>query len=504
MDRRSFLKTVGCGLGTACLGGLPAAAAQRPNFVFLISDDIGWNDYGCYGNPGARTPNIDGLAANGLRFTNTFLAASSCSPSRASLITGRYPHNLGEASELHRPISANLTWFPEELRAAGYHTVLSGKTHMSKAGTTARDALAQAFDIVDPAPKERGNSGGHANWVKYLQQRPQDKPFFMWYASFDAHRNWDGTAEWDATRFGPGHTPDSVAVPPFLVDDGATRTDLASYHYEVTRFDHYVGAVVAELERQGVLENTVVMVLSDNGRPFPRAKTRLHDSGMKTGFVMHWSEGIGRSGAVCDSLVSAIDLAPTILELAGLPRLETFQGVSIVPLLESPEQSVRHYAFSEHNWHDYEAHGRSVRHKGYLYILNARPENAWQGPADSVRSPSHRSLQKTRDSGELNGAQADVFMAPRPREEIYHTPTDAEQLKNLVDDPAHTEMLQHLRQTMAQWQEATGDSVPQDYSKDLFGRETGRRLPDATWEDIEGDPAGYGRKAHLINEPGPT
>lgn len=506
MNRRDFLKGAAAALATVLGGGMMtrgARASERPSFVFLISDDIGWNDYGCYGNTVVRTPNIDRLAARGIQFSNAFLTASSCSPSRASMITGRYPHSLGEASELHRPIAPNLPWFPERLRAAGYHTVLAGKCHMKKVGRDEAASNRDAFAVFDKSSRVEGNSGGHANWVKHLAERPTDKPFFMWYAAFDAHRDWDGTDEWNASLYGPAHNPEDVIVPPFLVNDQATRRDLASYYDEVTRFDHFVGEVVSELERQGVLDNTVVMVLSDNGRPFPRAKTRLHDSGMKTALVMHWPEGIRGPGAVCDSLVSSVDLAPTILELAGLPRLETFQGVSLAELLNDPSQAVRDYAFSEHNWHDYEAHGRSVRHRGYLYIVNRRREQAWQGPADSVRSPSHQALRRKRDAGELSAAQADVFMAPRPEEELYYTPDDPHQLTNLVDDSAHADVLNHLRDVMEQWQSATGDSVPENYSRDFFDRETGRKLSGVMRKHLLGEPAGQEHDAHLNNVPGP-
>ena len=438
-----------------------------------------------------------------MRFSNAFLTASSCSPSRASIITGRYPHNLGNASELHRPIEPRLPWFPERLRAAGYYTVLAGKCHMSKEGLSTPVSNRDAFEVFAPGAKVDGNSGGHGEWVKLLAERPADKPFFMWYASFDAHRGWDGTREWDAERYGPAHDPADVAVPSCLVDDEATRRDLASYYDEVTRFDYFVGEVVKELDRQGVLDNTVIIVQSDNGRPFPRAKTRLHEPGMKTALVVHWPGGVGEGGRVCDSFVSAVDIAPTVLDIAGVQRPDTFQGVSFVPLLDDPTQVVRDFTFSEHNWHDYEAHGRCVRHRGYLYIVNRRPQKAWQGPADSVKSPSHQALRKARDAGELSPAQADVFLAPRPAEELYYTPTDPDQLVNLVGDPEHAAMLRYLRAVMRKWQIDTGDSVPEHYSTDCFDRETGEMLAGVKRVDILGDVAGQVNEAHLINRPGP-
>ena len=185
------------------------------------------------------------------------------------------------------------------------------------------------------------------------KNRPKEKPFFFWFAAFDAHRDWDADQQWDESNYGPMHHPDSVIVPPFLSDDTETRQDLASYYNEVTRFDYYIGVVLAELKSQAVLENTLLIVLADNGRPFPRAKTRLHDSGMKTAMVAHWPAGIKATRST-DALVSAIDLAPTILNLAGATIPRTMQGVSMTPLFFEPAAQVRKYAFSEHNWHDYD------------------------------------------------------------------------------------------------------------------------------------------------------
>lgn len=480
-----------------------AVAADRPNVILFIADDVSWNDYGCYGNAFARTPNIDRLAAQGIRFDNAFLTASSCSPSRASVVTGRYPHNNGRASELHLPIAANLPWFPELLRKSGYFTALSGKNHMSVDGALGADfgePRAKPFDVIDGG-NAPGNSGGHANWVKHLQQRPKDKPFFFWFAAYDAHRAWDADGQWKAD-YGPMHTKERVVVPPFLVDEDDTRADLASYYNEVTRFDYYIGRVVEELRVQGELENTLILVMADNGRPFPRAKTRLHDSGMKTGLVAHWPAGIQANGS-CESLVSVIDLAPTILTMAEVPVAETMQGVSLLPIFADLSAEVRRYAFSEHNWHDYEAHGRSVRDGQFLYIKNNRPYLAWQGPADSVRSPSHVDLQKRRDAGQLNEAQRDVFLAPRPLEELYAVGEDPDQLTNLIDDPKYQADAKRLRELLASWVEATADSMPDAISRDYFDRETGERLEVEEKEGYRGTSPGLDRNSWMVNTSGP-
>ena len=421
-----------CLLVVICAEAQADEPKAQPNVILFIGDDISYNDFGCYGNSAARTPRIDELAAMGLRFSNAYLTASSCSPSRCSIITGRYPHNLGHAAELHGPMAWHLPQFPTLLRQAGYYTVLSGKNHMPQAKPPQGKSKQQPFEKIDNG-RSKTNSGGHANWVRHVKDRPRDRPFFFWFAAFDAHRDWDGDQQWNAEKFGPLHRPEDVVVPPFLADTPATRADLASYYNEVTRYDYHIGQVVEELRKQGALENTLLLVMADNGRPFPRAKTRLHDSGMKTAFVAHWPSGISNAGDVCECLVSAIDIAPTVLKLAGVTIPETIQGVDFSQLLADSKAEVRKYAFSEHNWHDYEAYGRSVRTKDTLYLINRRTNLAWQGPADSVRSPSHQDLIKLRDAEtSYNPAQADVFLTPRASEEFYATIDDPHQLNNLA------------------------------------------------------------------------
>lgn len=477
-----------------------ANAEERPNIIIFIADDVSWNDYGCYGNKAARTPHIDQLAADGIRFTNAYLTASSCSPSRSSIITGRYPHNNGKAAELHLPIDVRLPWFPEFLRAAGYYTALSGKNHMkSTKPEEGQSPRPKAFDLIDGG-RAPDNKGGHANWVKILKERPREKPFFFWFAGYDAHRAWDGDEDWKL-EYGPMHSPENVIVPPYLVDDAETRQDLASYYNEVTRFDDFIGQVVEQLRAEGTLDNTLIFVLADNGRPFPRAKTRLHDSGMKTALVAHWPEGTKHQNHDYEHLVSVIDLAPTILTAAGIELPETFQGLSLLPVFQSASpEPIRDYAFSEHNWHDYEAHGRSVRHESLLLIRNFRPDLPWQGPADSVRSPSHTALKQTRDAGQLTSAQADVFLAPRPEIELYDTATDPRQLKNLVADASYAAQKEHLLSTLQLWMEQTRDSVPENISADSFDRETGNRLK---IKDYRGITPGEDAGAVMTNHPGP-
>ena len=316
MNRYAFFCLTIATIGLLASGQLAASAAEQPNFIFFITDDISWNDLGCYGNTFVRTPNLDRLAAEGMAFDNCYLAISSCSPSRCSIITGRYPHNTG-APELHTELPEGQYLFPLTLKEAGYYTVLSGKHHMGKAAD-------KAFAKIS---KGKG-PGREEDWVDILRDRPKDKPFFCWFASTDAHRGWTVNDQ------APQYDPEEIQVPPYLYDGPATREDLAQYYHEVSRTDYFAGQIVEELQRQGIAENTYFIYCSDNGRPFPRCKTRLYDSGIKSPLIV-WRPG-RISPARCNSLVSSIDFAPTILELAGLGKDERIQGVSFAKLLDDP------------------------------------------------------------------------------------------------------------------------------------------------------------------------
>ncbi|WPP51820.1 sulfatase family protein [Catalinimonas niigatensis] len=455
-----------------------------PNVILFIADDVGWNDLGCYGNTEVHSPNIDRIAEEGIRFTNTYLTASSCSPSRTSIISGRYPHNTGSA-ELHTPLPAEVAIFPELMQKAGYYTSQAGKWHL---GEHAR----RGFDTILDKGEENGD-GGEGMWLNSLKERPKDKPFFMWFASFDAHRPW-GTND-----FSGAHEAADIKPAPYLADAESTKKDLAQYYDEITRFDDYIGKVEEELEAQGVLDNTLIIIMSDNGRPFPRSKTRVYDSGMRTPFVLKWNAGISQKGAVSNSLISVIDIAPTLLELSGAEIQTGFQGKSFATVLENPDSKFRNYVFSEHNWHDYEALERMVRTEGYLYVLNLRPNLSNPGPADSNKSPSFQDLKDIRDAGELTAAQAEIFMAPRPSEELYNCYTDPMQLINVASLPEYQSRLTHMREVLQQWRDETLDTSPTQLTKDWYDRETGNPL------DIErtrGDMPG-GKEAIQTNAKGP-
>jgi arylsulfatase A-like enzyme len=436
-----------------------APPADKPNIIYIIADDVGWNDLGCYGSKVAHTPNIDRIAKEGIMFGNAFLTASSCSPSRCSIITGRYPHNTG-AAELHTPLPMDQIPFPLLLQEAGYYTVQSGKSHFGQAALRCFD---QAYEMAE------AGVGGEERWVKCLQERPRDRPFFAWFAAIDAHRDWQFNDR------GITPSPDQIIVPPYLVDCTATRQDLSSYHHEISRWDYYVGQVLREVEDQGISDNTVVIIMSDNGMPFPRAKTRVYDSGMKTPLIIKWP-GIITQGIESKRLVSAVDLAPTIIDIAGISMPSYFQGKSFKSLLKDPDLPFRKFVYSEHNWHDYEAHERMIRSDNFLYVKNNRPNLSNGGPADSKRSLSQAALDSVRELGQLTAAQIDNFMTPRAAEELFDLNSDPDQLWNLASKSSLQDTLSYYREQLNFWVKKTGDNIPTKITGDGFDRSTGELL----------------------------
>ena len=466
-------------MSLAADGGPDASGSLSPNFVILIADDMAWEDSGPYGNRNVRTPNIDRLAREGMRFDRAILTASSCSPSRASIMTGRYPHNT-DAEQLHWPLPREQVTFVEQLKARGYWTAAAGKWHLGPHIKNRFDAVAEAGTAGFQLPADRtarrarlidaDDESGCANWLPALKSRPKDKPFFLWLAALDPHRDYKPNAIVNP------HKPGQVIVPPYLPDTPEVRRDLALYYDEITRLDEHVGKILSELDAQGAASNTVVIFMADNGRAFPRCKTTVYDSGVKTPFIVRWPSKV-KAGSTCSNLISSIDIAPTLLELAGMERFKTAQGHSFARLLDDPAAKIREYAFAEHNWHDYDAHQRAVRTERFKYIRNFDVNLPNTPPADAVRSPTFQTMRKLRDARKLAAEQMGCFIKPKPGEELYDCDADPHELRNLASDPAHAETLKRLREELARWQGETRDPMPGLRNPDEFDRETGEPLP---------------------------
>ena len=471
------------GIFIFALAGLAGTqAAGKPNVVLIMADDMGYECVTANGGESYSTPNLDRLAKGGMRFTNAYLTISSCSPSRASIITGTYPHQT-DAEQLHWPLPADRLTFVELLKASGYWTAAAGKWHLGNAVKDRFDEVREAdvsgFQLPTGEAAKAGKivqkavgdaRSGCDQWVPVLKARPTDKPFFLWLAALDPHRDYDeGILE-------QPHKPGDVRLPPYVADTPGSRRDYALYYDEITRLDRFVGGVMAELKEQNVADNTFVLFISDNGRPFPRDKTTLYDSGIKTPFIVHWPGHVG-AGSRCNSLLSSVDIAPAFLELAGLSTPKVFEGRSFLPLLRNPQQGIREFVFAERNWHDYEDRVRAVRNRRFKYIRNFYNDLPNTPPADVGRSGAYREMIRLRDEGRLVDAQKNTFIQPRAKEELYDTQSDPFELKNLASDPAQARRLKRFRSALAKWQKETGDTKPRFRTLDEFGREDGQALP---------------------------
>ncbi|MCB1066381.1 MAG: sulfatase [Verrucomicrobiae bacterium] len=451
----------------------------RPNLILIIADDMAWDDSTPYGHPSIRTPNLQKLAEAGMRFDNAFLTISSCSPSRSSIITGRYPHNTG-AEELHWPVPAEQITFVEKLKEAGYWTGAAGKWHLGDAIRDRFDEIREVdtsgFQLPTGKAGQEGKfvetlegeaQSGCVDWVPMLQERPKDKPFFLWLAALDPHRDYSENIIENPAK------PEEIRLAPYHPDTPEVRADYGLYYDEISRLDKYVGKVVEEIEEQGLTDNTLILFFSDNGRPFPRDKTTVYDSGIKTPWIVKWPARV-KAGSACKRLVSSVDIAPSLLSLAGIKdRGNSFEGRDFSSLLTNPDEPIREFIYAEKNWHDFEDHVRAVRNERYKYIFNAYPDLPQTPSADSARSPTFEAMKALRAKGQLLPHQRAPFLTPRPSEELYDTIDDPHELKNLAMDPRHAVVLETMRAAFNTWKKKTGDYAPDLRTADEFDRETG-------------------------------
>lgn len=440
---RSLRRTHRClllllALAVGLLGRPDPAAAQDapPNILVFVADDAGWRDFGAYGNEVIRTPNVDALAETGLKVERAFLTTPQCSPSRISILTGKYPHATG-AEDLHMNLPADEVLVPSYLRSAGYFTGHMRKQHYGPNGN-------EQFDWYSPDLS--------STFPNFLDER-DDRPFFLWVGFSDPHRPYsEGAIE-------NPHDPANVKVRPYLADTPSTRRDLARYYDEISRMDGQIGRFVDELEERDVRENTLIVFLSDNGSPFPRAKGSLYDAGIRTPLIFNWPAEI-EAGLTYDGLTSVVDLAPTFLEIADVTPPERMQGSSIAEVMRDTSVPGRDFVFSERNWHDTDAHMRSLRTDRYKLITNGYPNRPFPIAADIGDSPAWMSLLAKKRNGTLNERQARLFELPRPAVEVYDLREDPEEFENVAGTPEYDATIDSLTQVLHRWKQETGDFPP--------------------------------------------
>lgn len=427
--------------------------SSRPNILFIIADDWSYPHAGAYGDRVVKTPNFDRVAREGVLFTNAFCAAPSCTPSRASLLTGRAVHQLEEGGNLHAFLPAKFDVYPDLLETSGYvvgHTRKGWGPGKFEAGGRQRNPAGTQFK----------------NFDEFFKQAPKDKPFCFWFGSQDPHRPYD-----KGSGAKSGMKAEEVIAPVFLPDTPETRDDILDYYFEVERMDREAGEIIRTLESAGQLENTIIIWTADNGMPFPRAKANLYDGGTRVPLAVRWPARV-KAGRRLDDFVVLTDVAPTLLEAAGLKPKPEMTGRSLATLLLGQRQSGRDKVFLERERHanvrrgDLSYPARAIRTKDFLYIRNFRPDRWPAGDpkmyfavgdfGDIDGGPSKELLLARRDDP-LIGRFFKLATDKRPAEELYDLRKDAGQLNNVAERAEYAKAKRRLRAALDKWMRDTGD-----------------------------------------------
>jgi N-sulfoglucosamine sulfohydrolase len=430
--------------------------AVRPNILFILADDWSYPYASIYGDKSIKTPNLDRLAANGTVFTNAYCASPSCTPSRAAMLTGRYPHNLGEGVNLCGRLEHRIPTYVQLLEKEGYAVAFDRK------GWAPGDFKKMGY-TENPAGKT-------AVFAPFIDSIPKGQPFFFWFGTNDPHRPFDLNNGKKA-----GIDPNKINLPAFLPDVPEIRGDVADYLSEVERFDREIGDLLKKLESSGQLENTIIVVASDNGMPFPHAKANLYDYGTHVPLLISRFSKSGSLPKRNDSFVNLIDLTPTFLDWAGVKQRPEMDGISLLPVLNGEKTVHRSEVFLERERHclcraefEYGAGYpmRAIRTKDYLYIRNFRPDRM---PAGDETIPGTPSV-----FGDVDGGPTKVYMmdhrndaavkplftlgfGKRPADELYILKDDVYTIKNQATNSEFAAVKKDLQKRLDQWMNEEND-----------------------------------------------
>lgn len=451
------------GLGTArCSVGKPA---RRPNILVALADDWSWTSASTQDDLSLAIPTFRRLSREGLAFSNAFVAAPSCSTSRAAMLTGQWPWRLEDGANLAGTLDRKFAVYPDLLEKSGYHVGFTRK--------------GWAPGQIGPGQRTRNPAGPqYEDFSGFLKARPAGAPFCFWFGSNDPHRIYEV-----GRGAKSGLAPDGLRVPPYLPDAPDVRGDMLDYKLGVERFDRDVGELLQALDAIGELDDTVVVMSGDNGWPFPRGKATLYDSGTHVPLAIRW-RGIQATGAVSDAIVSFTDLAPTFLELAGLTPPPDMTGQSLLPILHgSPGAG----AGRTHTFTAMERHMdcrvvagqgfpmRAVRTREHLYIRNFEPSRAPAGDA-SVKTWTAAEVATSyyTEYGDIDPGPTKAFLVghkadpavrpfferatgPRPSRELYLLARDPYQLENVAEQPDMADVVARLDQLLMEALRRTGD-----------------------------------------------
>jgi N-sulfoglucosamine sulfohydrolase len=410
--------------------------ASLPNILFINCHDLGQH-LGCYGVSGVCSPVLDRLAQEGVRFRRSFCSAPQCSPSRASMFTGRYPHSNGVMGLAHayfhwdfNPGERHLAGI---LRDVGYATALVGHQH-----ETHRPELRGWSDI---APTDEDSVSEVA--TTFLSRfSDAGRPFYLQVGFQRPHRH--------ATASGYRSPPDDrrgVTIPPYLVEEASAREDLAGFQGDIATLDRHVGVILEELGRLGRDADTLVIFTTDHGIPYPRAKCSLYDPGLETALILRWPDGI-HGGRVVDDMISNVDYVPTLLDILRLPQLQTAQGQSFAALLRGGTgYSPRTEIFAEMTYHQYYDPRRCIRTDTHKLVANF-------SAAPFFMDPSQQWRPKT-----VTLVPPDPSLAFHEPLELYDLTRDPLEHLNLAGRPEYAATEADLRRRLLGWMEATSDPL---------------------------------------------
>jgi len=434
-----------CSLVLALAGTFASAAlgASRPNFVFVIADDCTYRDIGCYGGQ-AYTPNIDRLATEGMLFTHCFQSAPMCSPTRHNIYTGLYPVKSG-AYPNHTFAKRGTESVVHYLKPLGYRVALSGKRHIAP-----REVF--PFEYVASV----GNNPDFEAIDAFLAECKRDgTPFCLFACSNEPHSPWN---KGDPSRY----DADKLKLPPCFVDTPQTRENMTRYLAEITYYDGQVGQALELLDKHRLADDTLVIVVSEQGSSFPFGKWTCYDTGLQSAFVARWPGHIP-AGTVNDALIEYVDVLPTYIQLAGGRPPEVLDGKSLMPVLLGQAKEHKQYVFGEMTTRGIingsEHFGiRSIRSSRFKYIWNFTPEVRFRNAC--TKSAIFQSWRE-KAAGSADAADKVRRYEHRPGEELYDVTKDPYEWDNLADDPEYAEAKDELRTKLLAWMEAMGDQGQQ-------------------------------------------
>jgi N-sulfoglucosamine sulfohydrolase len=480
--RRSFLKALGwTAAGSWAARGMGAEQSERPNFLFVIADDCTYRDIGCYGGQ-AHTPNIDQLATEGMRFTQCFQAAPMCSPTRHNIYTGIYPVKSG-AYPNHTHVNPGVKSIVHHLKPEGYRVALNGKRHIGPPEAFPFEYLTKANNPdMEAADAFVGSSAKNGT------------PFCLFQCSNEPHSPWD---KGDASRYDPA----KLTLPPYFVDTPETRENMSRYLAEITYYDGQVGESLALLDKHGVADNTLVVVVSEQGSSFPFGKWTCYDTGLQSAFVARWPGRIP-AGAVNEAMIEYVDVLPTFIEAAGGTVPPEVDGESLLPVLTGGKTEHKEYVFGVmttrgiNNGSDYFG-VRSIRSNQYKYVWNFTPEVPFRNAAtNNAIFASWEEKAKT----DPDAADTVRRYRHRPGEELYDVQADPYEWNNLADDPRHAQAKADLRKELLSWMQRCGDKGQETEMEALDHMAAARKANVlATEAEEETAPKGGGRRRRARN-----